>query len=64
MSQRCVKGKATEVSDSPAISHNGALHWNVRDILFKDYPKCDDAPFCPGDCRRCPDSTNDAAGEQ
>lgn len=43
MSWRMVHGKAIQISDAPAISKSGSLHWNVRDIFFKDYPLCDEA---------------------
>ena len=41
MSWHMVNGKAIEIADAPTISKSGVLHWNVRDILFKDYPVCD-----------------------
>lgn len=61
MSWRMVNGKAIQIRDSPTISSSGKLHWNVRDILYKD---CPEAPFCPGDCQRCPDSQADVKGKQ
>ncbi len=27
-------GQIIEIADTPVVSTNGALHWNVRDILF------------------------------
>jgi hypothetical protein len=41
MSWRMVHGKEIQISDAPTISKSGSLYWNVRDILFKDYPVCD-----------------------
>jgi hypothetical protein len=41
MSWHMVNGKPIEIADSPTVTKSGSLVWNVRDILFKDYPVCD-----------------------
>lgn len=73
MSWRMVNGKPIQISDSPTISSSGKLHWNVRDILYKDYPECVNqagtakagfkAPAPGGSLPNSPGSQSDASAE-